>query len=236
MSSQVARLKAQLDAKQKAAESINSNKNAGPDLLTGHFTKNRTRAEKEKIQIETAKKMASRFNLTYRALALSQAKKAAENRKRDLEATKAAKDAASRYQMTARALQMSSTGTATGKVNVFNLDLPMSATTTTVDDIMQGGTYGSGKETTFTSLQELSTSIAAVDIPPVETVIVVSHPPKTIVKEREEDEQSLVFVENNVKEDDNLTKINEVDEEAHSSHDAFYLPDLSNALQAKDES
>jgi hypothetical protein len=106
MSSQVARLKAQIDSKK-----------FGP---AHHEQKSRTQADRERIQIDTAKKMAARFNLTYRALALSAAKKAAENRQKDMLAAKAAKEAAAKYQMTARALKMSSTGTAKGKVNVLN--------------------------------------------------------------------------------------------------------------------
>jgi hypothetical protein len=62
MSSQVARLKAQIDAKQLKHTPVH------------HEQKVRTQAEKERIQVETAKKMAARFNLTYRALALSAAK------------------------------------------------------------------------------------------------------------------------------------------------------------------
>jgi uncharacterized small protein (DUF1192 family) len=66
MSSQIARLKAQLEAKNSASHG---------DALIGHHTSQRTLAEKERIQIETAKKMAARINLTHRALALSSSRR-----------------------------------------------------------------------------------------------------------------------------------------------------------------
>lgn len=124
-SSQIARLKANLEAKTKAqhdAAVAAANAETGKDLLQGHFHITRTQAERERIQIETAKKMASRFNLTYRALALSAAKKTAEHRLKDIQAAREAKERAAKYQMTARSLQMSSTGTSTGRVNVLSFD------------------------------------------------------------------------------------------------------------------
>lgn len=118
-SSQISRLKAQLEAKTKAAaatgEGVESN-----DLIHHHFQKTRTLQERERIQIETARKLAARYNLTHRALAMSSAKKTAEHRLNDMNAAREAKERAAKYQMTARSLQMSSTGTSSGRVNVLS--------------------------------------------------------------------------------------------------------------------
>ncbi|KAH9254135.1 hypothetical protein BASA81_008010 [Batrachochytrium salamandrivorans] len=122
-SSQISRLKAQLEAKTKAvAQGDGAGGGGGEnnDLIHHHFQKARTQQERERIQIETARKLAARYNLTHRALAMSSAKKTAEHRLNDMNAAKEAKERAAKYQMTARSLQMSSTGTSSGRVNVLS--------------------------------------------------------------------------------------------------------------------
>jgi len=75
-SSTVARLKSQLQ------EKVNAQELRGTPAH--HEVRVRTQAERERKQIEIAKKMAAKFNLTYRSLELSSARKAAEARERDL--------------------------------------------------------------------------------------------------------------------------------------------------------
>jgi hypothetical protein len=213
MSSHVARLKAQIDAKTKF----------GPEH---HHHKTRTQAEKERIQVETAKKMASRFNLTYRALALSAAKKAAENRQRDLEAAKQAKEAAARYQMTARALQMSSTGTANGKVKVITTDQHAAG------QASNGTAATPVNKQNFTTMGDLA--ITQKQTEEEQKMLQAAAPTNTDGREEDDEVGSLVNVK---KEDDDasimiddakfdiMSRITEATrEQDHEEHDAFWMP------------
>ena len=224
MSSQVARLKAQIDAKQKF----------GP---AHHEDKTRTQAERERIQIETAKKMAARFNLTYRALALSSAKKAAENRKKDLEAAKQAKEAAAKYQMTARALKMAATGTAKGKVNVLN------TTPTKTEEPAPSPAPANGTESPkLVTLEQLAAAeepqakediIDHVDKEEAE-MIRATRPSTSDGREEEDkvgilispkrdDDDASLFIDDS--KFDTMSRITEVTrEQDHEEHDAFWMP------------
>jgi len=223
MSSQVARLKAQID-----------NKKFGP---AHHEQKARSQADRERIQIETAKKMAARFNLTYRALALSAAKKAAENRQKDIEAARQAKEAAAKYQMTARALKMSSTGTAKGKVNVLNPP-------TSEPKVSSADTHVAKPEPPKTvTLEELAAQQAQ------ETPVVTrenGHDPEelemlratqpsssdrreeedevgSLVTRKRDDDDASVFIDDS--KFDVMSRITEATrEQDHEEHDAFWMP------------
>jgi len=233
MTSHVARLKAQIDAKK-----VNP--------LDQHHQKVRSQAERERIQVETAKKMASRFNLTFRALALQAAKKAADERKRDMEAARQAKEAAAKFQMTARALKMSSTGTAKGKVDVLN------APATPKVKVAASAPAPAPKLTTLEDLakeqQKASDSIAVAAPPPVahdpeELEMLRATRPSTsdgreeedAVTElrKEEDDASVIVNDANF---DTLSRITEVTrEQDHEEHDAFRMPTLATALQSGDD-
>jgi len=217
MSSQVARLKAQLDAKTKF----------GPEH---HNVKTRSQAERERIQIETAKKMASRFNLTYRALALSAAKKAAENRQKDLEAARQAKEAAAKYQMTARALKMSATGTAKGKVNVLNHETPAKTPSS-------ASPASESKPVVFTTLADLAGQeqqpSSQVDKEELE-MLRATRPSNSDGREEDDEVGSLVGMKRDDDEGsvmiddakfDTMSRITEVTrEQDHEEHDAFWMP------------
>lgn len=258
MSSQVQRLKAQLEAKKQGSSNVQT-------LLQGHHDKARSQKERERVQIETAKKMASRFNLTYRALALSSAKKAAELRLKDLEAAKEAKESAAKYQMTFRALQMSSTGTSTGRVNVLNIQSEATAGGAAVVVVEEH----EAAPVVFHSLDSLASPaepvvqpvvVAVVEVEPIAAERVASEATamedeeeaKDVVADlpvqpassasanayqaRDDDTSSIIAVEV-VKDEDLLSRISERsnDEDDEEPHDAFWLPDLSRALDLKDD-
>lgn len=249
LSSQVQQLKAKLEEKNRA----NSASLPQHSVLHGHHTKARSQKERERIQIETAKKMASRFNLTYRALALSTAKQAAENRAKDMQAAREAKENAAKYQMTARALQMSSTGTATGRVNVLNHDNDDAPAE--VEEV---------EEEKPPVLQDLST--LAVQEENVEVAAPPATPPPRVLSTASEgledeaqdqvsempvsprrkknttaatatddfdDAASMVNVP--VPRDEDLLSTITEREEDEDEHDAFWLPDLSTALERGDD-
>lgn len=226
MSSQVARLKAEIDARKK--------------VQPGHHEQRvRTQAERERIQVETAKKMAARFNLTYRALALAAAKKAAEERKRDLEAARQAKEAAAKFNMTARALKMSSTGTAKGRVNVLNTPSKSSGKPDQADGNEPASTSAEPYTTqsTFKTLEELAkeqnenqpsqdpydqeeirmlSATKPSDFEGAEEEDAVGE-----LKKRDEDDGSVVVDDRF----DVLSRITEATrEQDHEEHDAFWMP------------
>jgi len=221
MSSQVAKLKAQIETKKLA------------NTPAHHEHRLRSQAEKERIQVETAKKMASRFNLSYRALALSAAKKAAENRQRDLEAAKQAKEAAARYQMTARALKLSSTGTATARVNVLvnepvkkertRNNQPAPKTTKPVAIPLPPQSNG-GTVKTSPRVDEPDDETEAMHIATRPTFDGREQDDEvgSLVTFKREDDEGSVMVDDKF---DMMSRITEATrEQDHEEHDAFWMP------------
>lgn len=169
----------------------------------------RSQAEKERIQIQTAKKMAARFNLTYRSLELTQAKRAAEQRQRDLEAAKQVREAASRYQMTSRALRMAATGASKGKVEILN------------------SAEACGVETMPSALSKKST-------PKTVEGEEADDEPGPLPAKLDEDDGSVIHV--NDPGYDLMSRITEVTrEQDHEEHDAFWLPNLAKAVSSGDD-
>ena len=214
----VARLKSQLQDKAAAQELRGT---------PAHFDqRTRSQAEKAKVQAETARKMAARFNLTYRSLELSTARKAAELRERDLKAQKEAKEAMGKYNMTARALKMSATGTGKGKVRVLpgaggvvqqSHDEPERI----VDDFEKVNIEAQKKPSASTTAQ-----------PPAEQA-----GKKTESDDEEDDEvadmQSLV--RRSLESAGGLSRITEASKEhQHEEHDAFWMPELARAVASQD--
>jgi hypothetical protein len=233
-SSTVARLKSQLDSKTKTQE------------LKGtpahHEVRVRTQADKERKQAEVAKKMAARFNLTYRALELSAARRAAQERERDLAAKKSAQEAASKYQMTARALKMSATGTAKGRVRVGP----------PAKGEMQGAEEAAGIVDDFGKLAAASKPSGGAGSKPAAApasaaapaaAAAPAHEPMQRTPSEEEEEDDLVILDDSasvmrrsLESTGGLSRITEMSREhMHEEHDAFWLPELARAVETNDQ-
>ena len=259
-SAHVQHLKHKLDVKTAAAQQQQqqqqqqaaNNANGGTatpaedkGLLDRHHVRVRSQAERERKQAEVARKMAARFNLTYRALALSPAKMAAEQRERDLKAAREAKAAAARYQMTARALKMSATGTAKGKVNVMNHAADVAAgkaaaaAATKDDDRDLSHLAGFGTPSPAQQQQQQapppSDASSAKDDEAMDALSPLRNLSINRMDSADDDNKTLV---SRAGEDDDgrLSRITEATREhTHEEHDAFWMPQLALGVAKKDD-
>jgi hypothetical protein len=181
--------------------------------------------------------MAARFNLTYRALELSAARRAAQERERDLAAKKSAQEAASKYQMTARALKMSATGTAKGRVRVGP----------PAKGEMQGAEEAAGIVDDFGKLAAASKPSGGAGSKPAAApasaaapaaAAAPAHEPMQRTPSEEEEEDDLVILDDSasvmrrsLESTGGLSRITEMSREhMHEEHDAFWLPELARAV------